>query len=192
MIFFCFRFRWPRDIQLTRNAWYLLSPRLCFFIILKRDLFVYRDDSFTSWRVIVRFCRGRKKIETRGRSQTISQSITQNVRQPYDVRTLTSRHMQGCRKMVMQNLKDCRKTMRYFVQFLHRSRAAIVRFSAVVIRLADFLRQPCNKAHGLAAWVANYNVCRTNTLCALQQYCGSLACLVAVLRLPEITLVNET
>ena len=27
---------------------YLLSTRLCFFIVLKRALFVYRDDSLTS------------------------------------------------------------------------------------------------------------------------------------------------
>ena len=27
---------------------YLLSPRLCFFIVLKRDLSVYRDDSLTN------------------------------------------------------------------------------------------------------------------------------------------------
>ena len=27
---------------------YLLSYRLCIFIVLKRDLFVYRDDSLTS------------------------------------------------------------------------------------------------------------------------------------------------
>ena len=27
---------------------YLLSPRLCFFIVLNRDLFVYRDDLLTS------------------------------------------------------------------------------------------------------------------------------------------------
>ena len=26
---------------------YLLTPRLCFFIVLKRDLFVYRNDSLT-------------------------------------------------------------------------------------------------------------------------------------------------
>ena len=28
---------------------HLLSPRLCFFIVLNRDLFVHRDDSFTSY-----------------------------------------------------------------------------------------------------------------------------------------------
>ena len=32
-----------RDLQLSRITLYLLSPRLCFFIVLKRDLFVYRD-----------------------------------------------------------------------------------------------------------------------------------------------------
>ena len=34
-----------RDLQLFHNTLYLLSPRLCFFIVIKRDLFVYRDDS---------------------------------------------------------------------------------------------------------------------------------------------------
>ena len=37
-----------RDFHLSRNTLYPLSPRLCFFIVLKRDLFVYRDDSLTS------------------------------------------------------------------------------------------------------------------------------------------------
>ena len=37
-----------RDLHLSCNTLYLLSPRLCFFIVLKRDLFVYRDDSLTS------------------------------------------------------------------------------------------------------------------------------------------------
>ena len=32
----------------------LLSPRLCFFIVLGRDLFVYCDDSLMSQRVIMR------------------------------------------------------------------------------------------------------------------------------------------
>ena len=37
-----------RDLQLSRNTLYLLSPCLCFFIVFKkRDLFVYRDDSLT-------------------------------------------------------------------------------------------------------------------------------------------------
>ena len=35
-------------INFSRNALYLLSPRLCFFIVLKLDLFVFRDDSLTS------------------------------------------------------------------------------------------------------------------------------------------------
>ena len=48
---------------------------------------------------------------------------SQNVRQPYDVRTIISRHMQGCPKMVMQNLQDCRKTKRYVVRFPLCSRA---------------------------------------------------------------------
>ena len=45
-----------RDLQLSSNTLYLLSPRLCFLIvlillyniILIHDLFVYRDDSLTS------------------------------------------------------------------------------------------------------------------------------------------------
>ena len=36
------------DLQLSRNTLHLFSPRLCFFIVLKRDLFVYHDDSLTS------------------------------------------------------------------------------------------------------------------------------------------------
>ena len=31
-------------VHLSCNTLYLLSPRLCFCIVLKRDLFVYRDD----------------------------------------------------------------------------------------------------------------------------------------------------
>ena len=38
---------------------------------------------------------------------------SQTVSQPYDARTISSCHMQGCRKTVMQNLQDCRKTKRY-------------------------------------------------------------------------------
>ena len=33
-----------RNLQLSHNTSYLLSPRYCFFIVLYRDLFVYRDD----------------------------------------------------------------------------------------------------------------------------------------------------
>ena len=33
-----------RDLHLSHNTLNLLSPRLCVFIVLKRDLFVYRDD----------------------------------------------------------------------------------------------------------------------------------------------------
>ena len=40
-----------RDLHLSRNTLYLLSHHLCIFIELKRDLFVYRDDSLTSERV---------------------------------------------------------------------------------------------------------------------------------------------
>ena len=37
-----------RDHHLSHNTLDLLSPRLCFFFVLKRDLFVYRGDSSTS------------------------------------------------------------------------------------------------------------------------------------------------
>ena len=37
-----------RDLQLSCNVLYLLSPRLCFFIVLNRDLLVDRDDLLTS------------------------------------------------------------------------------------------------------------------------------------------------
>ena len=37
-----------RDLHLPRNRLYLLSPLLCFSIVLKRVLFAYRDDSLTS------------------------------------------------------------------------------------------------------------------------------------------------
>ena len=40
---------WPSgDLKLSRNMMYLLSPSLFFLIVLKRVLFVYRDDSLTS------------------------------------------------------------------------------------------------------------------------------------------------
>ena len=42
------------DLQLSRNTLYLLSLRLCFFLVLNRDLYVYRDDSLTSKKVIMR------------------------------------------------------------------------------------------------------------------------------------------
>ena len=67
------------------------------------------------------------------------------IRQPYDVRTISSRHTQGCRKTVMQNLQDCRKTKRYVVRFPHCSGVGIVRVSIVVVRFAAFLRQPAIK-----------------------------------------------
>ena len=37
-----------RDLQLSRNTLYLLSPRLCFFIELNLDLFANRDDSLVT------------------------------------------------------------------------------------------------------------------------------------------------
>ena len=39
---------WQSSDQLSRNTLFLLSPCLCFFIVFKCDLFVYRDDSLTS------------------------------------------------------------------------------------------------------------------------------------------------
>ena len=36
-----------RDLHLSRNTLWLLSNRHCFLTVLKRDLFVYRDDSLT-------------------------------------------------------------------------------------------------------------------------------------------------
>ena len=43
-----------RDLQLSRSTLYLLSPRICFFIVLNHDLFVSRDDSLTSKKVFMR------------------------------------------------------------------------------------------------------------------------------------------
>ena len=36
-----------RDLHLSRNTFYLLSLRLCFFIVSKHDSFVYGDDKLT-------------------------------------------------------------------------------------------------------------------------------------------------
>ena len=57
MIFFCFRFSvvlWTRDLHPSCNRLYVLSLRLCFFVVSIRDLCVYHDDSWTIWRVIMR------------------------------------------------------------------------------------------------------------------------------------------
>ena len=56
--------------------------------------------------------------ERRDRKSDRIQFLTESqyVRQPYDVRTISSRHMQGCRRTVMQNLQKCRKTNRYVVR----------------------------------------------------------------------------
>ena len=43
-----------RDLHLSHNTLYLLSHRLGSFIVLERDLFVYRDYSLTTKRVIMR------------------------------------------------------------------------------------------------------------------------------------------
>ena len=53
MNLFCFRFLAvlfgrTRDLHLLCNTLHLLSPRICPFIVLKRDVFVYRNDSLTS------------------------------------------------------------------------------------------------------------------------------------------------
>ena len=48
LIIFCFSFPVTRDLQLSLNTLYLFSPSLCFVIVLKRDLLVYRDDLMTS------------------------------------------------------------------------------------------------------------------------------------------------
>ena len=37
-----------RDLHLSCNTLYLLSPRLCFFIVIDLDLFVNREYSLTS------------------------------------------------------------------------------------------------------------------------------------------------
>ena len=37
-----------KDIQLSRNTLYLLSPRHCFFIVVNIDLYVNRDNSLTN------------------------------------------------------------------------------------------------------------------------------------------------
>ena len=37
-----------RDLHLSRNTLYLLSTRLRYFIVLRRDLCVYSDDSLAS------------------------------------------------------------------------------------------------------------------------------------------------
>ena len=43
-----------KDLQGSHKTLDLLSPRLCFFIVLLCDLCVYRDDSLTSYRFIMR------------------------------------------------------------------------------------------------------------------------------------------
>ena len=116
-------------------------------------------------------------------------NIAQNVRQPYVVRTISSRHTQCCRKMVMQNLQDFRKTKQCVVQFPHCSLAVIVQFSAVVVRFAAFLQQPCRKQTVISRWsvgfrktnalVTNYNVSRTNTCVS----CSSIATALRVFQL---------
>ena len=61
--------------------------------------------------------------ECRGRETDRRQFHTENVRQPYDVSTIISRQIKGCRKTVMQKLQDCPKTKRYVVRVPHCSRA---------------------------------------------------------------------
>ena len=45
MIFFSGVVWLTRDLPLSCNTLYLLSPRLCVFKVQRRDLCVYRDDS---------------------------------------------------------------------------------------------------------------------------------------------------
>ena len=132
-------------------------------------------------------CRDRKSDRTQFHTES------RYVRHPYDARTISSHRMQGCRKTAMQNLKDCRKKKPYVVRFPHCSRAVIVRFSvdvsqhscgSLVIKRTIIVRQSCG-FRKTNAWLAKYYVSRTNTLRVLQQSCGSLACLPAVLRLSE-------
>ena len=46
------KFQWrclaDHGLHLSRNTWYLLSPRMCDFIVLIFDLIDNRDDSLTS------------------------------------------------------------------------------------------------------------------------------------------------
>ena len=51
---FCFKLPVSRDLELSHNMLYLLSPRLCFSMLLKCYSFVYNDDSLTSKSVIMR------------------------------------------------------------------------------------------------------------------------------------------
>ena len=51
--FFCDAVLKELDRHLSCNTLYLVSPRLCFFIVLRRDLCVYSDDSLTGQRVIM-------------------------------------------------------------------------------------------------------------------------------------------
>ena len=83
--------------------------------------------------------------------------------------------------MVMQNFETVARhfAIRRTVPALQPCGPMIVQFSAVVVRFAAFLRQPCNKTHGYLAvdlrlsqaltnaWVANCYVSHTNTLRAL-------------------------
>ena len=117
---------------------------------------------------------------------------SQNVRQPYNVLTISSRHMQGRRKTVMQNLQDCHKTKKYVVPFPLCNRAVIVRFSVVVVRFAAFLWQPCYKAHGhlaivLRVWRNITSVVRTPCVS-----CSSLAAASRVLRLSYVSQKTHT
>ena len=39
---------------MCQNTLYLSVPRVCFFLVLNQDVFVYHDQSLTSWKVIIR------------------------------------------------------------------------------------------------------------------------------------------
>ena len=42
------------DLRPWCNTLYLLSPRLCFFVVIPLDLSVDREGSLAGWRVVVR------------------------------------------------------------------------------------------------------------------------------------------
>ena len=46
--------RQTKDLHLSCSTLNLFSPRLCFFIVINLDLFVDREDSLTSKRIVMR------------------------------------------------------------------------------------------------------------------------------------------
>ena len=117
---------------------------------------------------------------------------SQDIRQPYVVRTISSCHMQGCCKTVMQNLQDCRMTKRYIIRFPHCSRAVIVRFSFVVVHFVAFLQQSCDKAYSYLAIVLRLSKDKCVAGKILHQSYEHLACLAAVLRQSYVSQKTHT